>query len=120
MIRRPPRSTLFPYTTLFRSSVILPAWTNRQPDWRREVLPTLILGGEFNVTNGGTFRGMAFTSARSHFRFSNMTWHLPDLVATRPEGRIHLLHSSNEATKEFYFAGTSTLAPDSARPLLTT
>src|SRR2546422_5004479 len=28
MIRRPPRSTLFPYTTLFRSEVVLPlcAW----------------------------------------------------------------------------------------------
>src|SRR3712207_1652047 len=25
MIRRPPRSTLFPYTTLFRSKVMLPA-----------------------------------------------------------------------------------------------
>src|SRR3712207_7929247 len=25
MIRRPPRSTLFPYTTLFRSSLLLPA-----------------------------------------------------------------------------------------------
>src|SRR3712207_7189724 len=25
MIRRPPRSTLFPYTTLFRSLVVLPA-----------------------------------------------------------------------------------------------
>src|SRR3712207_6916079 len=28
MIRRPPRSTLFPYTTLFRSSLLLP---NRPP-----------------------------------------------------------------------------------------
>src|SRR2546430_4373418 len=26
MIRRPPRSTLFPYTTLFRSLAILSAW----------------------------------------------------------------------------------------------
>src|SRR3712207_8259773 len=26
MIRRPPRSTLFPYTTLFRSPPILAAW----------------------------------------------------------------------------------------------
>src|SRR2546422_6120626 len=26
MIRRPPRSTLFPYTTLFRSSSICAAW----------------------------------------------------------------------------------------------
>src|SRR5256885_12980337 len=30
MIRRPPRSTLFPYTTLFRS--LLSAWTRRP--WR--------------------------------------------------------------------------------------
>src|SRR5258707_6487001 len=31
MIRRPPRSTLFPYTTLFRSSEFLaPAWDGRQ------------------------------------------------------------------------------------------
>src|SRR2546422_6194089 len=30
MIRRPPRSTLFPYTTLFRSSSICPpVWTSR-------------------------------------------------------------------------------------------
>src|SRR5207248_11558157 len=27
MIRRPPRSTLFPYTTLFRSGVALSTWT---------------------------------------------------------------------------------------------
>src|SRR5260370_33968171 len=26
MIRRPPRSTLFPYTTLFRSTLILCSW----------------------------------------------------------------------------------------------
>src|SRR2546422_7022141 len=27
MIRRPPRSTLFPYTTLFRSSLVLEPWS---------------------------------------------------------------------------------------------
>src|SRR2546430_8582771 len=40
MIRRPPRSTLFPYTTLFRSDYIFffpdrnnaAAWARRQPD----------------------------------------------------------------------------------------
>ena len=26
MIRRPPRSTLFPYTTLFRSNFAMPLW----------------------------------------------------------------------------------------------
>src|SRR3712207_7873453 len=30
MIRRPPRSTLFPYTTLFRSFLASP-WADRQP-----------------------------------------------------------------------------------------
>src|SRR3712207_7817560 len=29
MIRRPPRSTLFPYTTLFRSALIVPREKNR-------------------------------------------------------------------------------------------
>jgi len=29
MIRRPPRSTLFPYTTLFRSGVFANAYTDR-------------------------------------------------------------------------------------------
>src|SRR5438445_8648839 len=28
MIRRPPRSTLFPYTTLFRSLVVVPIWAS--------------------------------------------------------------------------------------------
>src|SRR3712207_7379707 len=30
MIRRPPRSTLFPYTTLFRSPLSTAVWTCRQ------------------------------------------------------------------------------------------
>src|SRR3712207_7010667 len=34
MIRRPPRSTLFPYTTLFRSSVP-PSGTRREPHRER-------------------------------------------------------------------------------------
>src|SRR5256885_3200926 len=32
MIRRPPRSTLFPYTTLFRSQIAL-AWLLAQKPW---------------------------------------------------------------------------------------
>src|SRR3712207_8038809 len=35
MIRRPPRSTLFPYTTLFRSVVVLPSREVRMPLFRR-------------------------------------------------------------------------------------
>src|SRR2546430_17134715 len=62
MIRRPPRSTLFPYTTLFRSLILGTAWYVLPPDpsptrlwvfvWARmvrdaaaEVLPFSQLGG---------------------------------------------------------------------------
>src|SRR2546422_2134720 len=41
MIRRPPRSTLFPYTTLFRSPMTIQPWlalwifpANRTPTWQ--------------------------------------------------------------------------------------
>src|SRR2546422_7087472 len=33
MIRRPPRSTLFPYTTLFRSARASAVWRQIQPDF---------------------------------------------------------------------------------------
>src|SRR5688572_31247962 len=51
MLRRPPRSTLFPYTTLFRSQVIkvrvreFMTTTIVLPDW--ETIMTLVLGDEF-------------------------------------------------------------------------
>src|SRR5688572_30936483 len=38
MIRRPPRSTLFPYTTLFRSvllAVVAGGWVAASPTWSR-------------------------------------------------------------------------------------
>src|SRR3712207_9406762 len=42
MIRRPPRSTLFPYTTLFRSAGLLPGGGRRRvPGLRREEVAVL-------------------------------------------------------------------------------
>src|SRR3712207_7814757 len=40
MIRRPPRSTLFPYTTLFRSPSTLPI-----PPWQVPCFPSFFLWG---------------------------------------------------------------------------
>src|SRR3712207_8026130 len=45
MIRRPPRSTLFPYTTLFRSrglQTFMLSWRNPGPDERRWNLDTYV------------------------------------------------------------------------------
>src|SRR3989449_3808025 len=47
MIRRPPRSTLFPYTTLFRSLVLPVAWvymvTKRRSGYDQSVVQTVII-----------------------------------------------------------------------------
>src|SRR3712207_8728108 len=44
MIRRPPRSTLFPYTTLFRSWRTIPAMQGRLGvELAREYLPDVVL-----------------------------------------------------------------------------
>src|SRR5687768_17645687 len=50
MIRRPPRSTLFPYTTLFRSDFIIAADTARfgQPEIKLGVTPGM--GGSQRLT----------------------------------------------------------------------
>src|SRR3712207_9365335 len=51
MIRRPPRSTLFPYTTLFRSARVNARWTREfmahdpRADLRRIAVPVLALTG---------------------------------------------------------------------------
>src|SRR2546430_8908274 len=51
MIRRPPRSTLFPYTTLFRSAVFM----MRRPNPLRR-----------RYITGASLRGLPFLLPRSH------------------------------------------------------
>ncbi len=70
MIRRPPRSTLFPYTTLFRSGTtatmivigivgslkvfdIVVILTNGGPGYSTEVMSTYLFKRFFNDFNGG-------------------------------------------------------------------
>jgi len=99
-------------------SLVLPAWTNRQPDWRAEVQPTLQLQGEFKLEQGGTFRGIPVTTAQSHISYSNLVWRLPDLRITRPEGRLDAVHEEDDRTKDYYFHIYSTLDVRVLRPLL--
>lgn len=97
--------------------LILPAWTNRHPDFRAEVLPTLDLHGDFQTTQSA-FRNVPVSSAHSHFVYSNMTWNLPDLVAIRPEGGIHVACRADDRSKEFYFRIQSGIDIKSVQPLL--
>jgi hypothetical protein len=96
----------------------LPDWTNRQPDWRSEVQPTLRLEGEFKAPLGGAYRGVAVTRAQSHLAYSNLCWRLPDLELARPEGQVRAEHRANDQTKEFYWRVASTVDARGLLPVL--
>jgi hypothetical protein len=82
--------------------LILPPWTNRPTDWRAEIVPTLRLGGEFKVGRA-KFRDLPVLAAQSHVAYSNSVWRLPDLVVTRPEGKLRAAHWTDEDTRNYYW-----------------
>ncbi len=99
-------------------SLTLPAWTNRNPAWRAEVLPGAVLSGELRLPRGGGFRQLQINSAQTHFSYSNQCWSLPDFKVTRPEGSLVVEQRYNELTTEFYTRLTSTIDPSIGRPFL--
>jgi hypothetical protein len=100
-------------------SARLPAWTNPHPDWQAEVLPNFQLAAKVDAAKGGTFRDkLRFTSARSHVLYSNMTWYLPDLNLTRPEGRLVVEHQADERTRRFYWHAVGAVDVGCVRPFL--
>src|SRR2546430_17310834 len=50
MIRRPPRSTLFPYTTLFRSARQAAAHAEKLAKWRDVMQESLVKNIEYGLT----------------------------------------------------------------------
>ena len=55
-----------PPSVQFNGSLILPVWTNSQPDWNNKVRPTVQLNGGVAFTNG-TVLGARIDSAHTHF-----------------------------------------------------
>jgi hypothetical protein len=98
--------------------VLLPAWTNAQPQWREEVMPTIELTGQFAGSNG-TFRAVPVAYARSHFTLTNLVWHLPDLLVRRPDGEGLLEYTGSMATHDFRWRVDARADPRAFKPLLT-
>src|SRR2546422_6261608 len=81
MIRRPPRSTLFPYTTLFRSP----------PEERGHPIETLLVGiddGFLAVVVGVVVR----VRVPGDLRLDVVEDHAPDLAADRKSTRLNSSH----------------------------
>src|SRR5258708_27353906 len=89
MIRRPPRSTLFPYTTLFRSS---PAYRS---DEAAQIESTGDTGGGYDVGWTNTNDWYRYTVNVTSTSSYNFTSHLqsPDNVAS-----LLMLDDSNNVT----------------------
>src|SRR5260370_31069171 len=76
MIRRPPRSTLFPYTTLFRS---LPSGSDShysEPDWDGPGAQNIRLLQCIRPSRMGRFQQQRFGSVRSEEHTSELQSHL--------------------------------------------
>jgi hypothetical protein len=99
-------------------SLVLPVWTNRQPDWRDEVQQTIRLNGELAFTNASVL-GAKIDSAHTHFSYSNLVWNLPDLSIAQARTKLELNGGEEDATKKYEWHIRGAFDPESARPFLT-
>jgi hypothetical protein len=99
-------------------SLVLPAWTNRQPDWRGEVQPTIRLLGELAFTNGVAF-GANIDSADARFAYSNLVWQVPALALAQSRTRLEISGSEDDATKDYRWHVGGAFDPAAVRPFLT-
>jgi hypothetical protein len=97
---------------------VLPPWTNRLDVWPAESRDSLQLAGDFSVGRGA-FRGLAVSSARSHFSYTNHVWNVSGLRVAGDGGLLDLDYSWNEKTHDYHFQFDSILDPAAALPLLT-
>src|SRR3989441_6096571 len=58
MIRRPPRSTLFPYTTLFRSlALAVGVFVSCSPFWGLQTIRSIVVASIFRLNRAATITG---------------------------------------------------------------
>src|SRR2546430_7803573 len=96
MIRRPPRSTLFPYTTLFRSNYKDGRGTSR-PRVRNEEIATRFseIADMLDILGEDTFRSLSYQRAAR--QLESLTENVEDLVR---EGRVDQIPGIGRALAE--------------------
>ncbi len=99
-----------------RILLTLPPWGQEHPAWKRDVMPTLKLAGTA-VGGAGKFRGVPATGVKAAFAFTNDTWTLPAVHATRAEGGVDFTYQGSVLTHDFLFEGSGEIDPFAVRPL---
>jgi hypothetical protein len=105
-----------PPTLEAEGRVVLPSLTNNVFDLTPEALATLSLGGSFEV-GPAAYKGIAFSSAKAPFAFTNDIWRIDALELKRPEGEFHGAYISKPATKEFHWKLRSAVDPRAFKTL---
>ncbi|MEJ0088360.1 MAG: AsmA-like C-terminal region-containing protein [Limisphaerales bacterium] len=98
-------------------ALILPAWTNAQPDWPGEVARTVRLAGNVTVTNV-TVHGTLIDSAQAHFACDKEFWDFSDLTIVQARTQLRIGGSADAVTKNFHAHIRGAVDPESARPFL--
>src|SRR3712207_9095307 len=96
MIRRPPRSTLFPYTTLFRSpwhfGGLIPAIPDQSGKWFAQAFPQGLGDSKPTANHGGT--GMCITEQSQN---ADPAWELIKMCNLTTEDRKSTRLNSSHA-----------------------
>src|SRR5256884_5759462 len=101
MIRRPPRSTLFPYTTLFRSEQVLqqlPAVRERGRDQLDQRLG--IVRGDVPAGEGGAEQGRVRRSRQAPVRQHPQRFLLDTLASALQDLRLPAVDQGGEVSLE--------------------
>src|SRR3712207_9470666 len=97
MIRRPPRSTLFPYTTLFRSGPVLLALPAHR--WRALLLAgavTALISAPIALADHQHFaaNGASMAGTGTIFQPPQVWWFLGDADVDRKSTRLNSSHAN--------------------------
>lgn len=97
----------------------LPSWTNAVKNWQGEIASSIKVNGELTLTNVAA-AGVTLDQLRTHFRYDDLLWELPDLTVVQGRTQLRLSGQESEASKNFRFLLTGRLAADSLNPFLKT
>src|SRR2546430_13038677 len=98
MIRRPPRSTLFPYTTLFRSTYTTGSACARHPG------ATASTSTPRATAPGGTARPRDRKSTRLNSSHSQISYAVFCLKKKKKQNKNHIVQGKSNVTQQYAYA----------------